>query len=680
MVKSRLHSISAVAGFILATVGFVSTPVRVLAQDASAPSSASSSSSTDPPEKSFADDELSAEEWAEVEAAEAYVVEARAPELPEPGVQVDLEAESYSQDLASSLDAAPGARAVRSGGLLAPAELRVRGLGGSRLRIVLDGVPLDDPAGGQVDLADLDSELLERATLLRGPEAGTLAPGALAGALDLRTARPAAGFHARLRSALGSEQTALLASRASYGFDNGAVGLALRLGSSVGDFGYRSVSFGGDSALVGDAQQRFNNDQRRASVTATAQYDQEPVSTRLLAQASRHEGGLAGLSGHPTPRARFASESQLLGSRSLLFTSLAMLSLELSGRLRRERYAQPEGLAPLATDTRLQSLRAHLAASQERLLGFIDTSLALESSYAAAQVRSGDRASGVGVANSEVFTEADRLSGAGLWRGRASLLDKRLAVDLGLRVDALSDLGVEPSASMRLSAAVVKGLVLEGYVGRAFRPPTFLELHGPPSGYVRSNPELRPEDGIEGGLVLRGQGPRLHAELALFGARLDNTIVYLNRNAYEVRPENAGALWRGGGEGVVAVQATPWWTHSASAELLLSRMDVTGAALPATPTLVLQQRSELRFDGLWRRVPLRAFADLRVHSETASNLHGELRVPAQAAIDAGAAWVVAPWGSLSVEVHNLLDTQTRVDLRQVPLPGRQFLVTLVLGV
>jgi outer membrane cobalamin receptor len=569
---------------------------------------------------------------------------------------------------------------VRAGGELAPAELRVRGLGGSRLRIVLDGVPLDDPAGGQLDLAEVDSELLQSATLLRGPEAGTLAPGAVAGALELATARPRPGFHARLRSAAGSAGTLLLASRAGYGLAWGGLGLALRLGTSRGNFAYRTVSYSGDSALVGEPQERLNNDHSRLGLTASASFEQEPVLSRALLQVSQHEGGLAGLAGQPTPRARFASDSQLLGWRSLLFTPLALLSLELSGRLQREQYSQPQGLAPIATDTNIQSARAHLSASQEDVFDFVDIDLAVESSYAAAQLRAADSALRLRGGGGSEARRADRWAGAGLWRGRAKLLERRLAVDLGLRVDALSDLGTEPSASLRVSGALLQGVVLEAYAGRAFRPPTFLELHGPPSGYVRANPELRPEDGVEVGALLRGQGRRLHAELAVFGARLDSTILYLNRNAYEVRPENAGALWRGGGELVVAVQPTPWWTQSASAELVLSRLDATGAALPATPALVLQQRSQLEAGALWPWLPLGAFVDLRAQGETASNLHGGLRVPAQAVLDLGLAWTQAPWGSLALEISNLLDAQTRVDLRQVPLPGRQLLLTLVLEV
>jgi len=183
----------------------------------------------------------------------------------------------------------------------------------------------------------------------------------------------------------------------------------------------------------------------------------------------------------------------------------------------------------------------------------------------------------------------------------------RLALDGSLRVDGFTDLGVEPSAAVRMSYALKSWSSIEAHVGRAFRAPTFYERYGPPQGYLRANPDLLPEDGVEGGLGLRLDGRRLSVELSLFAARLANTILYLNRNAYEVRPENAGALWRGGGELSASVQVRPWLRQMVSAELLLSRVDTTGAPLPATPPLILSTRTELDARTLWLNLPLRAF-------------------------------------------------------------------------
>jgi vitamin B12 transporter len=253
-------------------------------------------------------------------------------------------------------------------------------------------------------------------------------------------------------------------------------------------------------------------------------------------------------------------------------------------------------------------------------------------------------------------------------------------VDGGLRLDHLTDVGTEPSFSARLSAALTRALSAEAYAGRAFRAPTFYEKYGPPLGYTRANPALRPEDGVEAGAGLRYARGGLQVDASLFGARLSRAILYLNRNAYEVRPENAGSLWRGGGELSAALRPKPYLQQGAGVELLVSRLDATGAPVPTSPLLRLRSRTELSFARLWSALPLRVYLDGRAQSQSSSNYHGELTVPAQASLDAGLAYAIGERGSLAVEVRNLLGADSRVDMHQVPLPGRQLMASLVLGV
>lgn len=622
-------------------------------------------------------DELTPEEWALVEAAEPYVVEAKPPELPPPGVAVDVAPDAFAGDLASSVAAAPGARAVRSGGPLARAELRVRGLGGPRLAISLNGIPLDDPAGGQIDLTDFDSDLITGATLLRGPETGAMAAQALAGALALRTAPIEQGPAAHLRTAVGSEQTASVHGRASYGSGplNGA--LALALGNTQGDFGYRPVSYSGDQALVGALRPRANNDQTRLAVTGLAEATGEQIQSQLLLHLTEHSGGIAGLSGHPTPQARTLANALLFGNRTSFFLPWSVLGLEVSARQRAERFVMPEALSPIATSATVWALRGAVTADLPQLTRWLEAHLALEATQAVAQQRLAERESAIESAPTELN---QRQTAAIVASSRINFFAKRLAADVGARLDAISDVGVEPSLSGRLSAALTRSLVAEGYVGRAFRAPTFDEKFGPPSGYVRSNPDLVPEDGIETGALLRWTAGGWSAEAALFGARLSHTIIYLNRNAYEVRPENAGNVWRGGGELTAAVRPLAFWQQSAEVEVLLSRIDATAAPLPTTPMLRLRSRSAIDLAALLPVVPVSFYFDGIAQSPASSNFFGELTVPAQATLDAGVAIRLKSLASLSFEVWNLLDATTRVDLHQVPLPGRQFMATLSMGV
>lgn len=70
----------------------------------------------------------------------------------------------------------------------------LRGLGGnatSRTLVVLDGVPVTDPFFGYVPFSALPFERLERATVIRGGGSGAFGAGAVAGTVELTSARPA---------------------------------------------------------------------------------------------------------------------------------------------------------------------------------------------------------------------------------------------------------------------------------------------------------------------------------------------------------------------------------------------------------------------------------------------------------------------------------------------------------
>lgn len=69
-----------------------------------------------------------------------------------------------------------------------------RGLGGnasSRTLVVLDGVPVTDPFFGHVPFTALPIDRLDRVTVIRGGGSGAFGAGAVAGTIDLASARPA---------------------------------------------------------------------------------------------------------------------------------------------------------------------------------------------------------------------------------------------------------------------------------------------------------------------------------------------------------------------------------------------------------------------------------------------------------------------------------------------------------
>jgi iron complex outermembrane receptor protein len=101
-----------------------------------------------------------------------------------PGLRIDAPADAERVHLS-----------IRGQGILA--ESGIRGI-----KVLLDGLPLNDPTGVAPDLYDVDWATVDRAEVLRGPSAALYGGGGSGGVLNLTTARGAGPLSAR-GSAIG---------------------------------------------------------------------------------------------------------------------------------------------------------------------------------------------------------------------------------------------------------------------------------------------------------------------------------------------------------------------------------------------------------------------------------------------------------------------------------------------
>jgi outer membrane cobalamin receptor len=244
-----------------------------------------------------------------------------------------------------------------------------------------------------------------------------------------------------------------------------------------------------------------------------------------------------------------------------------------------------------------------------------------------------------------------------------------LTVDASTDADVVSDAGPLFSGRLRLSAGdTVQGAIA---FARAARPPTLDELYAP-RGFVLGNPALEPEvlSDVEGTLSVR-LGAVLRARAALWAGRIDETILYLNRNAFEIAPENTGGAWRAGAEGALCISPAAALTLDTTIALLASRLDATDAALPLTPAFTAF--TSLRVgpqDGghLVARVTSRA--------ASSATLFGTLVVPGYTLIDLIGLYPLSPHLALGVSVRNAFDVLDARDQNGLPLPGRLLFVSL----
>ena len=238
------------------------------------------------------------------------------------------------------------------------------------------------------------------------------------------------------------------------------------------------------------------------------------------------------------------------------------------------------------------------------------------------------------------------------------------------RLDDNSAFGTQASWRVGITAGRLGGLVIHGQVGRAFKAPTFSELHAR-SPFEVGNPGLRPEEATswEAGVRQHVLDGRVRLSASGFSQRFENLIQYASAAPGAPTYANVGiATSRGLEAGVEMVvgpalslssSGTRLWTRvrenggSGSAALALDRPLVrrpgtTGAAAvhwaPSRSTAI---RVGVHYLGEREDIDYRDFPAVRV------------RLAARSLVDLAARTALPglPAGfELTVRVENLLDT------------------------
>ena len=115
----------------------------------------------------------------------------------------DKSKQRFAPDVPALLAGQPSVTITQHGGPGSPASVSIRGSAPHEVLVLLDGVPLNDPTTGDVDLASLPLEQIERVTILRGAAAARYGARAFAGVIAIERRHPtvtAGCAHARGRS------------------------------------------------------------------------------------------------------------------------------------------------------------------------------------------------------------------------------------------------------------------------------------------------------------------------------------------------------------------------------------------------------------------------------------------------------------------------------------------------
>jgi vitamin B12 transporter len=565
---------------------------------------------------------------------------------PAPGaIAIDGAAlERRGGDLARALDGWEGVVVRRAGN--GPAAPQMRGGGPDEVLVVVDGFPVNDPLTGRADLSRIASREVEGVTLLPGAQTVRAGGRAIAGVIVVET-----------RRSVAPEGAAWGGSHGAWGGRAGASLGALTVSASgetlAEDFGYQvpEVRGGGEAT-----RRNAGGTQYSAAVTIAG-----PVEA--VARGTLVDRGLPGTTTNPTPAARAADRSLLLGVRT---TS----RLALGGSLQwlEARAADPAPPTGPGYDSYGHGVGGTVSAGYAIPL----TLRAWAGSVKLTGEGRGDRFSGDGIRRDASFTGTALRAEARLGRTRGA---STWSLSPAARLDAWTR-STTPRASARVDAGWQQGRTsVTLAVGSGVTPPVLADLFFREGVGVRINPDLRPERvrwEVEAG-VRRELPSGGHFGLRLFAGRVADMIIWAPDFRFIWSPRNFDVVRRGG-ELTLAWRPWPALRLSGGATYSAVTYDIPGGAQ-------VQYRPRVTYDaaGVWSAGPWSA--DLRWHriGQRFPNSAGTNPRPAFALVDAGLERRLGDTFVLRGDVHDLADRRAEF-LAGYPTPGRSVLLTLTVVV
>jgi vitamin B12 transporter len=427
---------------------------------------------------------------------------------------------SRTTTLLELLRTVPGLDVVQSGGPGKVASLFMRGTTSTQTLVLVDGVRLNNPYFGAVDLAGVSTANVERVEIVRGPFSALYGSEAVGGVIQILTKRGSAaesGLDARGWFAAGSKSAR-----------DGMAQVAVSQGAIDMTAGFRRTLTDGD--LPNDF---FAGTTWSASLGLRAT---DGVRAGIVFRREDSKTGVPFSGSTPTPYQTNTDEATTV-SLPLRFELSSRTAIEAVARWQTDHFTSSDPLASFFTFSDTDSSRAggRLALSTSLPWQSLSAGVDTERTKVTADSSFGVALDGSTTHTWSLFAE-DRISFPG----------DAVVATLGVRRDDHSAFGSAVSPRGTISWRVLEPLKLRASVGRAFRAPTTGELYYPFSG----NPDLQPEksNGYEGGAEWT-IFPALVAEATYFRNDIRNLIVYdgqtgMNQSVGRARTEGLETVLR----------------------------------------------------------------------------------------------------------------------------------------
>ncbi len=380
--------------------------------------------------------------------------------------------------VAEALRTVPGAQVVETGSFGGQTSLFLRGGESDYAKVLLDGVPLNQP-GGAFDFANLTTDNIDRIEIVRGPASVLYGSDAVTGVIQIFT-------HA------GRGMPRITAGAEVGGYGSSRLTAHVAGGGAGGDYSFGFEQFESDGVFA------FNNQYRNRVVSARLRVGRPAASQAVL--VARYGDGVfhypTNSAGQLVDRNQHQEEtgpalsldlSHPFGAR---LAARALLTLHRSTR----RLDDPQDSAGDTTDF------AYDFHSRDRIgragaEGRVDYHLAPATTLSAgvsverATLQSTNRCTGSfgdcsGAALDTARVDRGYFLQALAVRGRASLV-------AGARLDDDDRFGSFGTVRTGATYRVGSTTRLRAAVGTAFKTPTFFETFA--TGFVTGNPDLQPE-------------------------------------------------------------------------------------------------------------------------------------------------------------------------------------------
>jgi iron complex outermembrane receptor protein len=565
-----------------------------------------------------------------------------------------------SKTVAELVTTAPGVAVDRYGGLGQLSTISIRGSTADEVQVFLDGLPLNNAAGGGVDLSRIPHAWIDRIEIVRGTAGAVYGPGAVGGAVNIITRKAAAGRWSAEATA-GAFRTFSGAADGAIGGERWGLLGAAAFDTTRGDFVFERDDLQAVPGNPPTPVQRLHNASTSGGGLAKLWADLGTSRLDAVLQLSGGRRDLPGTAFHPK-----LDDEQHDGRAGLV----ARLSRALAEDwdLALTVTAREDRLSVLVVPFTDASQRDHAADAGARLVWTSGPSaLTLSVTGGGEELESvGGETHTWGKASATVEDELTLASG-------------RLRLTPVARWDLQGPFG---GWSAKLGAAwrFTDVLTVRANGGRTFRVPSFAELYLQ-QGTLEPNPDLVPEDSWSADLGLVADGRLGLLTVGVFTQLYRNLIVYEAQSLGRMKPFNDGKASASGLEaelasapfGAVGFTASAAYTYLAT-ETLRGSEGTLGKSLPhraahrlfgrlAIAPGPLEAHGEVHFVS-GQYLDVENSSSLYVGPSLTFNLGGSVRL-----------WS-APETRLHFEVRNLLDDRSLQDGFGNPLPGRMALVTV----